>query len=121
MSAEFKLYPHLVAVLNGRLLEQECAILIEDRVNQPCRVTIESAFPSDGPEYDARAHLGDTVELLIWKRHFGTAHDPQAAIVLGIKGKVVESTLQQSDANTSVLHRFVVEDSPQTTSIETAA
>jgi hypothetical protein len=106
-----QLYANLGVKLNGDLLLQQCGVRITDHVNKRCRVRVDMVMPESGPEVDARARLGEVVDLSVHIVKLGgrTADVGQALVEL--RGPIVESYVchdPRSDSNT-VTWAFVVE------------
>jgi hypothetical protein len=98
-------YAHLAACLNGDLLMEQTGITIEDSVNEPCRVTIDSALPEKGAEVDPRTRLGELVTVGVFilgsDRKLSTA-------LLEVEGKIIASEISQPPGKPARV-RFTVE------------
>jgi hypothetical protein len=86
------LYANLIARVNGDLLQEQCGITIEDHVNRRCRITIDSALPEKGPEFDGRLRLGETVKLSV---HVFSHLRAAGPAIVEIEGPIVASRIEQ--------------------------
>ena len=100
-------YANLGIKINGEPLMQQCGVVIEDHVNKRCRVTVESALPESGPEFDARVKLGATVKLSVHiVTHRGREYGPA---IVELEGPVVASRIEQPAERAGVRAIFTVE------------
>lgn len=108
--ASLILYARLVPSIDGQLLKQESAVTISDEVNKPCRITITSAIPSYGYEFDAHAKLGEQVRVgihsFVWGAGGGTA-----TLLCELDGKIVSAVTEKpcDCAKSPAKTTFVVE------------
>jgi hypothetical protein len=105
-----QMYAKLGVVLNGDLLMEQCGVVIDDHVNRPCRIHVESAVPMTGHEVDARVRLGDVVKLAILM--LGPRRGEVGPSILEIEGPIVSSVTRQTLDDSPVITSFTVEHRP---------
>lgn len=101
-------YACLGVSLNGSLLREQCGVQIVDHVNRRCRVRVEMVVPQAGPEVDARARLGEVVDIGV---HIVRGHrlDDVGAPIVTVRGPIIESFVATTPDG-FVTWAFVVED-----------
>lgn len=63
--AALQTYAKLVAKVDGVLLMEQQGITVVEHVNAPRRITVVSALPSEGAEFDARKRLGEVIRISV--------------------------------------------------------
>ena len=92
-----QVYAKLIVKVDGALLQEQQGVTIEDHVNRPCRMTIASAVPEAGAEFDARKRIGETIRVSVHmlKRSYPTE---AGDALLDIDARIVSVELSDSTA-----------------------
>lgn len=91
--AQLQLYARLVPSIDGKILGHESAVTIEDKVNEPCRVIVTSAIPSQGFEFDAHKAIGQFVKVGI--HAYVSGRLDAAALLCEFDGRVVSAVTEK--------------------------
>ena len=107
-----QLFASLGVTVNGELLQMQAGVTIEDHVGRPCRVTIESMVPENGPEFDARTRLGQRTRVLVHLVTRGSGGLQVGPTLVQVDGPIVASRIERpasGDGGTAVRAIFTVE------------
>ncbi len=103
-------YAQLIATVNGSLLEEQTGITVQTTVNGPARVTIFSAVPEQGLEFDAHRRLGETVNVSV---HVYLATRDKGPELFSIRGRIISAEMAGKPHHEST-HSFTVEQEKPT-------
>jgi len=84
-------YWSLGVVVADTLLLEQAGIVIDDHVNRPCRVTVESVIPEEGFELDARSRLGEKIKLTVVLVNHGKVERE----LFTVEGKIIAFRVEQ--------------------------
>lgn len=99
-------YASLGVKVNDRLLLEQCGVVIDDHVNRPCRVTVTSAVPESGLEFDGRLCLGERVRISV---HLVARPKTVGPAIVEVYGPIVAAQMTQGPSGKEACASFTVE------------